>query len=155
MRRLPGRLHITWQDEQTLRMDTDAGKQTRMFHFGNWTAPAGLFLTTSRLTGDPVNNFQQMRKALRGSGDLLTLKHHVILRRLHKAHAHAIGSVFGLQGTTFDSDFIQGADHRFVDPPISLRRALLTDCMSTRRSERVCPVTVMFHDSPLLPWRLT
>src|SRR5512142_2748316 len=31
--RVPGRLHITWQDDQTLRMDTDAGKQTRIFHF--------------------------------------------------------------------------------------------------------------------------
>jgi hypothetical protein len=31
--RVPGRLHITWQDDQTLRMDTDAGKQTRVFHF--------------------------------------------------------------------------------------------------------------------------
>jgi hypothetical protein len=38
--RVPGRLHITWQDEQTLRMDADAGKQTRTFHFGNWKAPA-------------------------------------------------------------------------------------------------------------------
>ncbi|HET9831806.1 MAG TPA: hypothetical protein VFP91_08855 [Vicinamibacterales bacterium] len=39
--RVPGRLHITWQDDQTLRMDTDAGKQTRIFHFGGWKAPAG------------------------------------------------------------------------------------------------------------------
>ncbi len=39
--RVPGRLHITWQDEQTLRMDTDAGKQTRVFHFGGWKAAAG------------------------------------------------------------------------------------------------------------------
>jgi hypothetical protein len=39
--RLPGRLHVTWQDDQTLRMDTDAGKQTRIFHFGSWKAPAG------------------------------------------------------------------------------------------------------------------
>src|SRR5262252_2960359 len=39
--RVPGRLHITWQDDQTLRMDTDSGKQTRAFHFGAWTAPAG------------------------------------------------------------------------------------------------------------------
>jgi hypothetical protein len=36
--RVPGRLHITWQDDQTLRMDTDAGKQTRTFHFGDWKA---------------------------------------------------------------------------------------------------------------------
>lgn len=37
---LPERLHITWQDDNTLRMDIDAGTQTRLFHFGNWT-PAG------------------------------------------------------------------------------------------------------------------
>jgi len=33
----PGRLHITWQDDNTLRVDADAGGQTRLFHFG---APA-------------------------------------------------------------------------------------------------------------------
>jgi hypothetical protein len=33
--RIPGRLHVTWQDEQTLRIETDAGKQTRLFYFGN------------------------------------------------------------------------------------------------------------------------
>jgi hypothetical protein len=32
--RVPGRLHITWQDENTLKIDTDAGSQTRLFHFG-------------------------------------------------------------------------------------------------------------------------
>jgi hypothetical protein len=31
--RVPGRLHITWQDANTLRIDTDAGTQTRLFHF--------------------------------------------------------------------------------------------------------------------------
>jgi hypothetical protein len=32
--RVPGRLHITWQDEQTLKLETDAGTQTRLFFFG-------------------------------------------------------------------------------------------------------------------------
>ena len=32
--RVPGRLHIVWQDDNTLRIDTDAGTQTRLFHFG-------------------------------------------------------------------------------------------------------------------------
>jgi hypothetical protein len=32
--RLPGRLHMTWQDDQTLKLETDAGTQTRIFHFG-------------------------------------------------------------------------------------------------------------------------
>ena len=29
----PGRLHITWADENTLRIDADAGTQTRLLHF--------------------------------------------------------------------------------------------------------------------------
>jgi len=31
--RLPTRLRITWADEQTLKVETDAGMQTRLFHF--------------------------------------------------------------------------------------------------------------------------
>jgi len=31
--RVPGRLHITWQDENTLKVETDAGTQTRILHF--------------------------------------------------------------------------------------------------------------------------
>jgi hypothetical protein len=30
---VPGRLHITWQDADTLRVDADAGTQTRLFRF--------------------------------------------------------------------------------------------------------------------------
>jgi hypothetical protein len=32
--RLPGRLHITWENDNALRIDTDAGTQTRLFRFG-------------------------------------------------------------------------------------------------------------------------
>jgi hypothetical protein len=32
--RLPGRLHITWEDANTLKIETDAGTQTRQFRFG-------------------------------------------------------------------------------------------------------------------------
>ena len=39
--RVPGRLHITWQDESTLKIETDAGTQTRLLHFGDTPAPAG------------------------------------------------------------------------------------------------------------------
>ena len=31
---LPGRLHISWQNDTTLVVETDAGTQTRVFHFG-------------------------------------------------------------------------------------------------------------------------
>ena len=38
--RVPGRLNIGWEDANTLRIDTDAGMQTRLFHFEE-SAPAG------------------------------------------------------------------------------------------------------------------
>jgi len=31
---VPGRLHIYWQDDTTLRIDADSGTQTRLLHFG-------------------------------------------------------------------------------------------------------------------------
>src|SRR5205809_666235 len=37
--RLPGRLHITWQDANTLKIETDTGTQTRLFPFGAAPAP--------------------------------------------------------------------------------------------------------------------
>ena len=37
--RLPGRVHITWQDDKTLKLDFDAGTQTRFFRFDT-PAPA-------------------------------------------------------------------------------------------------------------------
>ena len=39
--RVPGRIHVTWQDDNTLRLDTDAGTQTRLFQFAPLAAPAG------------------------------------------------------------------------------------------------------------------
>ena len=39
--RVPEHLHFTWQDDRTLRLDTDAGTQTRLFHFGDWKPAAG------------------------------------------------------------------------------------------------------------------
>ena len=31
--RMPTRLHVTWADDTTLRIETDAGTQTRLLHF--------------------------------------------------------------------------------------------------------------------------
>ncbi len=39
--RVPGRLHITWADDNTLRIETDAGTQTRTLRFGAAAAQAG------------------------------------------------------------------------------------------------------------------
>ena len=38
--RLPGRLRISWQDDTTLKVETDTGTQTRLLRFGTAPAPA-------------------------------------------------------------------------------------------------------------------
>jgi hypothetical protein len=39
--RIPGRLHIAWQDDSTLKVETDAGTQTRLFQFNASAAVSG------------------------------------------------------------------------------------------------------------------
>ena len=39
--RIPGRLRISWQDDTTMKVEADAGTQTRLFHFGDWKSPGG------------------------------------------------------------------------------------------------------------------
>jgi hypothetical protein len=64
--RVPARFHITWQDDNTLRVDSDSGMQTRLFHFNSppsspgertwqgysaaeWQRPASLRVATANL----------------------------------------------------------------------------------------------------------
>jgi len=67
--RMPLRLHITWADDQTLRIETDIGEQTRLLHFSpppaaerswqgttqaSWThPPAGGFDLKALVSGRP------------------------------------------------------------------------------------------------------
>ena len=60
--RIPGRLHITWADDNTLQIDTDQGTQTRLLHFGGKPPP-----------GDRAQSWQgysvaQWEPPVRGSG---------------------------------------------------------------------------------------
>jgi len=51
---VPGRLHIYWQDDNTLRLDTDSGQQTRLFHFD---APAPAAVTRAALQAPTWQGF--------------------------------------------------------------------------------------------------
>lgn len=55
--RVPTRLHITWVDDNTLKVETDAGQQTRVFHF-NSDGPAG---AAPSLQGFSVATYEGMR----------------------------------------------------------------------------------------------
>jgi hypothetical protein len=37
--RTPGRIRVSWQDDSTLKIETDAGRQTRLLHFGSSGEP--------------------------------------------------------------------------------------------------------------------
>lgn len=39
--RMPGRIHITWDNDNALRVDTEAGTQTRLFRFGGGSPTVG------------------------------------------------------------------------------------------------------------------
>jgi len=39
--RVPGRVRISWENDTTLKLETDAGQQTRLFRFGESQQPAG------------------------------------------------------------------------------------------------------------------
>ena len=55
--RVPTRLHITWGDDSTLKVETDAGEQTRLFHF-DATPPAD---TKPSLQGFSVASWEGLR----------------------------------------------------------------------------------------------
>ena len=59
---VPGRLRITWQDADTLRVDTDAGTQTRLFRF-NARASSGAKATWQ---GDSVARWERVAEPEKG-----------------------------------------------------------------------------------------
>ena len=50
--RLPGRLHITWEDDQTLKIETDSGTQVRHFYFGKPQGEGGSWQGVSQAAWD-------------------------------------------------------------------------------------------------------
>ncbi len=59
--RQPGRIRISWKDDSTLQIETDAGQQTRLLHFGKVDDPAeaswqGLSRAEWIMQGRPVTN---------------------------------------------------------------------------------------------------
>jgi len=73
----PTRLHITWQDDNTLKVESDYGMQTRLLHFGNWKAPG----SAASLQGDSLALWETPRPG-RGEtapahfGDLKVVTNH-------------------------------------------------------------------------------
>lgn len=67
--RMPGRLKISWQDDNTLKIETDGGQQTRLLHFAAPGAPALTAAGQQRtLQGYSVAEWQRSGGALDAFG---------------------------------------------------------------------------------------
>jgi hypothetical protein len=62
--RMPGQIRVAWQDDRTLKVDTEAGSQTRVFHFGG----AALGDTQASWQGVSSAQWQYAGRPARGGG---------------------------------------------------------------------------------------
>jgi len=61
--RMPTRLNITWQDDRTIKIETDAGQQTRLLRFDGGAAPA-----QRSLQGHSLAQWEPVPQPGRGGG---------------------------------------------------------------------------------------
>ena len=65
--RMPTRLRIGWQDDNTLKVETDAGQQTKLLHFDR-SAAAGPRTLQGHSVAEWVDVFGAGRAGGRGGG---------------------------------------------------------------------------------------
>ena len=124
--RVPGRVHITWQDDNTLRLETDAGTQTRLFGFGAAPAPA-----EPSWQGQSVAEWQYA-PAARGAARTGNLK--VVTTNLRAGYVRKNGAPYSAKTTVteyYDLNAMPNGDRWFtvttkVDDPIYSRGPYLT-----------------------------
>jgi hypothetical protein len=91
--RLPGRLHFTWENDNLLKLDLDAGTQTRRFQFGAAPASAG------EPTWQGVSTARWQLPAGRGRGPASTGQLVVTTRNLRPGYLRKNGVPYGSSAT--------------------------------------------------------
>src|SRR5262249_16741959 len=106
--RMPTRLHVTWQDANTLKVETDNGTQTRLFNFG--AAPA---------SGEPSWQGQSVREwelaAGRGGGRGGDLK--VVTTNLRPGYVRKNGAPYSARAVVteyYDLNTMPNGDQWFT-----------------------------------------
>ena len=64
---VPTRLRVSWLDDNTLKIETDAGTQTRQFRFGSSTALRASPPTRLRASRKPGTRIRTRYRARRGA----------------------------------------------------------------------------------------
>lgn len=98
--REPGRVRVTWQDDNTLKVETDAGQQTRLFNFGGrapeGAAPAWQGYSSARWE-QPTRNVAGAAGRGGGGGSTRTLE--VVTTRIRPGYLRKNGIPFGTNAT--------------------------------------------------------
>ncbi|HXH25272.1 MAG TPA: hypothetical protein VNI78_08495 [Vicinamibacterales bacterium] len=124
--RMPTRLRIGWQDDNTLKIETDAGMQTRLFHFGTPPAPG-----EPSWQGHSVAQWEYATAA-RGGQRLGSLK--VVTTNLRPGYLRKNGAPYSDRTVVteyFDVNTLPNGDQWMtvttrVEDPVYLARPLLT-----------------------------
>ncbi len=128
--RMPGRLHVTWEDDRTLRIDTDAGMQTRRLRFdgaagGGETEPSWQGRSSARWVYAPGR---------RGGGAPRTGSLTVVTTGLRAGYVRANGAPYSDQAVVteyFDLNELPNGDRWLtvttkVEDPVYFTRSYLT-----------------------------
>lgn len=145
--RVPERLNITWQDDQTLKIETDNGMQTRTFYFGEPRGQGGDWQGVSKATWDlsadfgvnPTNfdpRFGSQSKIPGGSLKVVTtkLRPGYLLKNGVPYSANAVVTEYYDRVTTRNGD-IYLIVTTTVDDPTYLRQPYLTSTSFRRQAD--------------------
>jgi hypothetical protein len=129
--RLAARFHISWQDDNTLRVDSDAGMQTRLFHFN--APPSSLPMPPDARTWQGYSTAQWERPA--------SLK--VATTNLRSGYLRKNGVPYSENATVteyFDIGPIPGGGQvllvtAIVDDPQNLRQPFTTSSQFKKESD--------------------
>lgn len=128
--RIPGMLHITWQDDNTLKVDADAGTQSRTLHFGDWKSPGG----EPTWQGDSVARWETQRLGRGATGPPKSRNLKVVTTHMRAGYLRKNGIPYSANAVVTEYyDIITGVDGNqwltistVVDDPTYLRMNFIT-----------------------------
>ena len=130
--RVPTRVRISWQDDSTLKLETDAGQQTRLFRFASPT-PSGV------LPPPPPAGARSWQESppLSGSGS-----------RRHAGWASAAGARCPAEASEWSRAIcVRATSERMGFPTVRMRSSRRPSIGMTSRTATRITVTVIVEDS--------
>jgi hypothetical protein len=154
--RLPSRIHITWADDNTLKLEADAGQQTRLFHFGTPKLPS----TEATWQGESVASWQKQAQqsgfgppyngAAPGKGGALK----VVTTQMKPGYLRKNGIPYSANAILteyFDRVELDGVSYLILTSVVEDRQ-YLSDVFITSEQFKIEPSGLKWNPSPCKAW---